>query len=45
MKVNKEMLQQAEQWNNFKANQFTSKKNDPKKQRELTVIGNLAEII
>ena len=45
MKVNQEMLKQAEQWNNFKANRFTSKKNDPQKQRELTVIGNLAEII
>ena len=45
MKVNDELIRQAEQWNDFKANKNTAKKNDPEKQRELTVLGNLAEII
>tara|TARA_R110000744_G_scaffold93731_1_gene181029 strand:- start:518 stop:997 length:480 start_codon:yes stop_codon:yes gene_type:complete len=44
MKVTDEMLKEAEQWNDFKANKFTSKQNSPEQQREFTVIGNLAEI-
>tara|TARA_R110002020_G_scaffold33765_1_gene102607 strand:- start:12 stop:494 length:483 start_codon:yes stop_codon:yes gene_type:complete len=45
MQVTDEMIKKAEEWNEFKSNKFTAKKNNPIKQRELTVIGNLAEIV
>jgi len=45
MKVTDEMLKEAEQWSNFEANKFTAKVDQPIKQKELTTIGSLAEIM
>ena len=45
MYVTEKMLKKAEQWSNFEANKFTAKVNQPIKQKELTTIGSLAEIM
>jgi hypothetical protein len=45
MYITEEMLKKAEQWSDFEANKFTAKVNQPIKQKELTQIGSLAEIV